>query len=326
MNTITTTQSIAASITKAASKQTYYTIRFLADRERIADAYRAYAYFRWVDDTLDEDSALPKITGTVVSAKYAIGAHERITFLERQKSLLEKCYRGEAISDATPEENMLVELVRHDPEKNSGLQSYLRNMMQVMDFDARRRGRLISYAELNEYTRWLATAVTEAMHYFIGHDCFSPRNEIRYLAVSGAHITHMLRDTFDDVQVGYFNMPREVLEANHIRPNDIHSKPYRTWVQTRVQLARQYFKAGRDYLARVENPRCRLAGFAYTARFEWLLDTIEQEHYSLRPDYSERKSVHTGIRMGLSTLASLLHLRRTERLAQTAVPPSLRKL
>jgi phytoene/squalene synthetase len=44
---------LAPSITKAASKQTYYTIRLLADRARVADAYRAYAYFRWVDDVLD---------------------------------------------------------------------------------------------------------------------------------------------------------------------------------------------------------------------------------------------------------------------------------
>ena len=43
----------AASITKAASKQTYYTIRFLVDRDRVDDAYRAYGYFRWVDDVLD---------------------------------------------------------------------------------------------------------------------------------------------------------------------------------------------------------------------------------------------------------------------------------
>ena len=51
-------EALAPSITKAASRQTYYTIRFLVDRERVADAYRAYAYFRWVDDTLDADSAL----------------------------------------------------------------------------------------------------------------------------------------------------------------------------------------------------------------------------------------------------------------------------
>jgi lysine/ornithine N-monooxygenase len=98
-----------------------------------------------------------------------------MAFLERQKSLLEKCYRGESLPDTTVEETMLIELVKHDPEKNSGLQSYLRNMMQVMEFDAKRRGRLISQVELNEYTRWLATAVTEAMHYFIGMAVFTSR-------------------------------------------------------------------------------------------------------------------------------------------------------
>jgi phytoene/squalene synthetase len=320
--------SLAPSITKAASKQTFYTIRYLVDRERVADAYRAYAYFRWVDDTLDADSAFPKSTGAVVSGGSGreVEAQQRITFLERQKSLLEACYREETIRNATAEEQMLVELVSQDHETNSGLQSYLRNMMQVMEFDARRQGRLISQAELNEYTRWLATAVTEAMHYFIGHCCYSPHDDTRYLAVTGAHITHMLRDTFDDVQAGYFNIPREVLEANHLQPQDIHSKAYRDWVRGRVNLARNYFQAGREYLARVQNPRCRLAGFAYTARFEWLLDTIERENYFLRREYTERKSLPTGLRMGLSTLSSWFHWGHAETLSQPVVSQSLRKL
>jgi len=55
---------------------------------------------------------------------------------------------------------MLVELIRNDTEKNSGLHSYLFNMMAVMAFDAERRGRLILQGELDEYTRWLATAIT----------------------------------------------------------------------------------------------------------------------------------------------------------------------
>src|SRR5262245_58308553 len=74
----------ASTITKAASKQTYYTIHFLVDRERVDDAYRAYAYFRWVDDTLD--------------AEVASGS-ERSTFIERQKSLLERCFRGQVPRD-----------------------------------------------------------------------------------------------------------------------------------------------------------------------------------------------------------------------------------
>ena len=324
MNMITPQQTFAESITKAASKQTYYTIRFLVDRERVADAFNAYAYFRWVDDTLDADSAL---SGRPQRKALwpEVEAQERITFLTRQKSLLKKCWRGESVQDATLEEQMLIELVKHNQEKNSGLQSYLRNMMQVMEFDAERRGRLISQAELNEYTRWLATAVTEAMHYFLGPDSYSPHNETRYLAVMAAHITHMLRDTFDDVQAGYYNIPREVLETNHIQPYDIESRAYRAWVRSRVWLARHYFNVGREYLARVEEPRCRLAGFAYTARFEWLLDTIEREGYCLRPQYNERKRLSTGLRMGLSTLSALINVRKPETLRQPVVSQLLRK-
>ncbi len=276
---------LAPSITKAASKQTYYTIRFLADRERVADAYRAYAYFRWVDDVLDTEAS---------------PSREGSAFVNRQKSLLQSCYRGELVHDATVEEQMLIELIRRDTEKNSGLQSYLQNMMAVMAFDAERRGRLISQLELNDYTRWLAIAVTEAMHYFIGHCCYSPENEARYLAVTAAHITHMLRDTHEDTQAGYFNIPREVLEENHITPQDVKSDAYCAWVQSRVLLARTYFKAGRDYLNRVENPRCRLAGLAYTTRFECVLDSIEREDYLLRSTYPERKGLGVILRASAS--------------------------
>src|SRR4029450_567942 len=109
---------IASAITKAASKQTYYTIRFLVDRERVEDAYRAYGYFRWVDDTLDAET----MTGA-----------ERSAFIQRQKSLLEKCYRGEIPWDVDIQEQMLIDLIQSDDEKDSGLKSYLHNMMQVME-------------------------------------------------------------------------------------------------------------------------------------------------------------------------------------------------
>jgi phytoene/squalene synthetase len=94
----------ASAITKAASKQTYYTIRLLVDRARVDDAYRAYAYFRWVDDILDADSrSRPLLSETKAS--------ERRAFLKRQVSLLEKCIWGESPRDTNIQEKMLVELV-----------------------------------------------------------------------------------------------------------------------------------------------------------------------------------------------------------------------
>src|SRR5512145_24632 len=97
---------LASAITKVASKQTYYTIRFLVDRDRVDDAYRAYAYFRWVDDVLDarlDSGSIPNETE----------ASKRMAFLERQKFLLESCYRGDPPRDIDMQELMLVELAQH---------------------------------------------------------------------------------------------------------------------------------------------------------------------------------------------------------------------
>jgi phytoene/squalene synthetase len=155
------------------------------------------------------------------------------------------------------------------------------------------------------------------MHYFVGHNCSAPRDETRYLAVTAAHITHMLRDTFDDLRAGYFNIPREVLEANHIAPQDVQSDAYRAWVVSRVQLARAYFRAGREYLSRVENLRCRLAGFTYVARFEGVLDAIEREGYRLRAAYPERKGLGAIARASGSIFTTLISRRGTHVMPQT---------
>jgi phytoene/squalene synthetase len=301
-------QKLASVITRSASKQTYYTIRFFVDRERAADAYRAYGYFRWVDDMLDAEAG-PR--------------SEKIAFIDRQKSLLESCYRGEPPDELSLEEWMLVDLIRSDTEKNSGLQIYMRSMMGVMDFDARRRGQAISQEELAAYTQMLATAVTEALYYFIGHDDPTPNNEARYLAVTAAHITHMLRDTHEDTHSGYFNIPREILEAYGLSPCDVDNRAYREWVSQRVQLAHTYFQSGRACLAQVKNLRCRLAGYAYIARFEWMLGAIERDQYALRPDYPERKCLRAGIWMSWSVLRSLLASLRVKSLPDSATTASI---
>ncbi len=284
------THSLAAAITKSASKQTYYTIRFLVDRNLVPDAYRAYGYFRWVDDVLDAEM------GTKA---------DKIAFANRQKLLLEACYNGEIPGNLSPEEHILVDLVRSDTEENSGLRSYLINMMAVMVFDAGRRGEMVSQTGLCEYSKALAIAVTDAMHYFIGHDSPPPEPEIRYHAVTAAHITHMLRDAREDIQAGYFNVPLEYLQNNDISPSDVDNQAYRKWVCGRVKMARQHFITGRETLAQVKNWRCRLAGFAYSARFEWMLRTIERENYCLRSEYPERKCLGAGLWMFWNTLSSL---------------------
>ena len=265
----------AAKITKSASKQTYYTIRFLVDRDRVQDAYRAYAYFRWVDDQLDCGLGIPE---------------EKKFFLHRQQALLEACYRKESVQVLAPEEQMLVNMVANDRENDSGLQIYLRTMMAVMAFDVKRCGRVLSRDELSHYSNLLSRAVTEAMFYFIGHQNPPPDHNTRYQAVFGAHVAHMLRDFINDIDVGYVNIPAEDLNSDAYQSMDIYSPSFRKWVFERVKLARRNLLAGKQYIAQVANLRCRLAGFAYLARFEWMVRTIELDGYYLRKHYPERKS------------------------------------
>ncbi len=278
---------LAAAITWRASRQTYLTIRWLVDRDRVAHAFCAYAYFRWVDDCLDRPAS---------------SSAERQAFLQRQWDLITAHNEGDIPNPTTPEERLLVALLQSEPNPGSGLHLYIQHMMAVMKFDAERRGRVISQAELERYTHGLAVAVTEALHYFIGHHCPPPCGEMRYRAASAAHIVHMLRDTYEDTALGYYNVPHEVTEAGGITPQKINSPPYREWVHSRVEQAREDFRQGRAYLAQVPNRRCRLAGYAYIARFESVLRTIEREHYMLRPAYPECKQVFRGLEMLTSAL------------------------
>lgn len=269
---------LAESLTKAASMQSYYIVRWLVDAPLRDDAYRAYGYFRWLDDRLD---------GELMSKA------ERLALVTRQHVLVDCSYLHQWPALECEHEQLLVELIQSDPTRNSGLELYICNLMAVMAFDAERRGRLISQHELGEYTRLLALAVTEALHYFIGHNSPSPVHPARYQAASAAHITHMLRDTVEDNAAGYFNIPREYLEAHGIRPNDLGSPAYREWVRERVALARAGFAEGRWYLTQVKNWRCRLAGYTYMARFTNVLSTIEREDYYLRAAYPECKRLST---------------------------------
>jgi phytoene/squalene synthetase len=278
-----TGRSLAAAITWTASKQTWATIRFLVPRAQVEHAYRAYAYFRWVDDVLDAETVAGSTWGDAERA-------DACAFLERQKWLLERCLRGQAPSDVGAHEAMLVELIEACGPAFRGVEAYVRNMTRVMEFDVQRRGRLVTDDQLDEYTQSLAVAVTEAIDHFLGDATRARDHEARFSAAIGAHVLHMLRDTSADVRAGYYNVPRELLDAHRIGPADTHAEAYRMWVKRRVDLARAQFRSGEAYLAGLPRWRHRLAIAAYIRRFEWLIDTLERDEFQLRSDYSMRPS------------------------------------
>ncbi len=257
----TTLASLARSTTRAGSLHSYLTIRWLVDRDLTDDAFRAYAYFRWLDDWLDGEDA-PRL--------------ERLRRVRLQQDLLARARRGLTCHPQQAEEAWLVELARRDRPGHPGLRSYLDHMLAVMHFDADRRGRTIRAEELAWYSRCLSHAVMDGLSYFVGHRFPYPPTRTRDLAAFGAHIVHMLRDASEDTAAGYFNVPREYLTAHRLFPDDVSSPRYQMWVRHRLALARRCFGLGKRYIAGLGNLRVQLAGYAYCARFESTRLRLEQ--------------------------------------------------
>jgi phytoene/squalene synthetase len=243
---------LARSITWKGSKQTYFTIRLLVDRDLRDDGYRAYAYFRWSDDVVD-DPAFPQ--------------DKRITFIKRQRELIDRLYKGEKLADLSPEEKMLADLIAHD---RGGLESYIRNFFKIIEFDALRKGKPINDQGLDIYIDTLAKGVTDGIQYFVGNRYTYPKTNDRYMAATAAHITHLLRDMKKDLANGFINGPKDC---------------NREWVKGRVELARRYFREGKKYISKLKVWRARIAAYAYCFRFERILRMIERDNYELRYDY-----------------------------------------
>ncbi len=269
-------------IVRRESKQSYLTMRLLVDRDLIDDSYRAYAYFRWVDDVVDKASETKA---------------ERLAFIRRQRALIEGLYAGRRPDDLGLEETMIADLVAHDRGPNSRLRSYVENFLAIIEFDAERQGRGITEAELRVYSDRLALAVTDAIQYFIRNGHPYPEDPQRTAAARAAHITHMLRDMRDDLPAGYANIPVEYLEEHGLRPGDVESPAFRDWVRIRVEEAREAFRLGKAYIDGLDVLRTKLAARLYCGRFEMVLDTIERDGYRLRADYSGRHGVRAWVRM-----------------------------
>jgi phytoene/squalene synthetase len=288
------TAALARSITWKGSKQSYLTARLLVDRDLVDDCLRAYAYFRWADDVVD------------ISFQ---SSTERTDFIARQKMLIENLYRGERPGDLSPEEDMLADLIAHDRDPDSGLRSFIHNFMAVIEFDAERKGMLVTRQELSIYTGWLATAVMDGIQYFIGNGHVYPKTVDRNLAVTGAHLVHMLRDTLEDIPAGYINIPVEEIQGGGIRLDELESESFRLWVREQVNRARACLRAGKRYIENLDVLRCKLAGRWYCARFEWFLDAIERDRYHLRAAYPERQNLAAWVEMaGLGLAIALRHL------------------
>lgn len=281
-------------ITRNSSLQTYFIFKLLADKTLSGQSFDGYAYFRWLDDEID--------------LRLKTKA-DRLALIRRQKQIIASAYANKQTSRLTTEEQLIVDLIATNRQKNSKLGSFIFNFLQIIEFDAQRQGTLTGRSQLSWYTRTLAIAVTDCIEYFINHDFAYPHTAHEYDAATGAHITHMLRDYHEDLEEGYFNIPKEYLEKHHLRPEDVDSVAFHSWVKGQIKLARQYFQSGLVYWSSLPTFKSKLAAYLYYARFKGVLDTIERDQYVLRKRYSRKKNLFSYLNIVyMACSAAYMHL------------------
>lgn len=256
------------------------------------DAYKAYAYFRWLDDQID---------------KYITTKSKRLNFIKRQKRIIENAYNRLPQSDLRTEERIVVELIDSDNKPVSKLRSFIQNFFSIIEFDSYRKGKYISRKELDWYSRRLGIAVTDCIQHFIGHGANYSSSKYQYLAATGAHIIHMLRDYSEDIPEGFINIPKEYLDKYQVKINEFRHPAFKAWVKERIILAGRNFILGKKYIEQLPVLRCKIAAYLYCSRFEWLIDKIEKDNFILRETYKSNKLARLWSFIFLTLMISLRH-------------------
>lgn len=256
--------------------QTYLIIRFLVDKNLVDDCYRAYAYFRWVDDVIDDSSTTNS---------------ERVAFIQRQRALVDGLYKNKSPECLLKQEELIVDLINNDRIENSGLRSFIENFLAIIEFDTQRRGHFVTQNELRLYSNRIGIAVTDAIQYFIKNGHPYPKHPNQYAAATAAHLTHILRDIHEDFAVGYINIPAEYMHKNNLNPEHLDDYALQNWVHAQVKAAREGFRLGKHYIDQLEVLHCKIAAHLFCDRFEVVLNSLERSDYSLHASLNERSKL-----------------------------------
>jgi len=268
--------SLAETITRKSSLQTYITIRLLVDRKLMQQCFQAYAYFRWLDDQID----------LVYKTK-----KERLACIKRQRSIIQQSCDNILPKKLSLEEQLIVDLIKSNRDKNSKLGLFVFSFFDIIAFDAVRKGTLISQKDLDWYSKTLSIAVTSGIEYFIHSRYIYPFSKHHYDAGIAAHIAHMLRDYHEDLDEGFFNIPKEYLVKHGMKPNDVNTIAFRNWVKHRVKLGRRLLQTGKTYIRTLPVLRGKLAAYWYCCRFENVLDSLEKDQFILHAKYPRHFNV-----------------------------------
>jgi len=261
----------AEQITQKESATLYYLAKLLFNWGTLPIFCLVYAYFRWLDDVLDAPHQSNLTMREIIS---------------RQTELLANLYQSRDVSLQNQAEEMLQLAIEYDVAHKNYLQNYIMEMFHALEFDAHRRYQSCSHSLLNEYSKNLGQSYTRVLQAFTHapNTQFLATDNV-YQAGIAAHQAHILRDFYNDIALGYYNISAEDMAKWGWSVNDLAEVDLHEWVQEIVTTAYSSFLTGLQGFSQVKNKRFRFLGYAMSIQYIFILETIQCDDYQLRRCY-----------------------------------------
>lgn len=163
-----------------------------------------YAYFRWFDDIVDSLKLRPEESRFVI---------------ERQKRFLTQLYSQDFPEELSTEELFLAHLAKFDKTHGKNIRRDLKTLIGCLEFDADRRGRIISSKELERYVDDNVISYVN-----ISAAILNIKSSLKegLIDISRAgFVMDYIFDLREDMALGYINIPAEDIEKYRIELDDV---------------------------------------------------------------------------------------------------------
>jgi phytoene/squalene synthetase len=213
-------------------------------------ALLGFTYMKLLDDVIDEDPDTDRA----------------VACLDDQRRLMEDVYSGRSpAKKALPVPGNYGLLVcRYDRACGSQLRQYFEDMIDTMEYDLRRRNRISTREELEDWAKKVGGVSIRYLAHFV-----SPRYPLSDHFVDLAGLAYLNADSLIDLEEdfaqGIFNIPSEEIETRGIEL-EMSDPGVRRWIAEESAKVMQLLDEAIEESKRVKSFKMRLLTWLYLSR------------------------------------------------------------
>jgi phytoene/squalene synthetase len=238
---------------KTVSPFSYYFGRLFFVSERREILYKAYGYFRWLDDIVDQ-AAIPR--------------QQADEIIQRQSQLIAAWYEGRDSLQGQDTESLMKDVIQCNRPLGCPLRPMARGFLDALSWDVQRRYTIVEQEALDRYSQLLGCSYAHGLLFGFGLSPVESRYQtIVYLGGVASHLSHMIRDYEEDRELGYINISREALRRFQIDLDESQSANVRRWKRSLARKACAMFREARKQRNTLPTARARIGFDLVSSRY-----------------------------------------------------------